>query len=248
MRVAARRALNATLLTIAVTATTAGCGVSGIRTMADTVRAETLAIPLPLDGKSASQIATMSLKDLGNATSVRYTGTGMDSGQRVTVTITVVKGVGCTGNVKLHKQGSVQLVVNVKSKTAWMKGDDTFWTAQGATGSAMNTLADNYIKVTKSSFVTEFSGFCQIGTGAATGMTTGLTKTRAFVNNRAVVKLKKTSNSETMVVTNTTTPEILQMSKPGSDGGSFTFSGFNQPATIAAPPTDQTLDGAQFGL
>jgi hypothetical protein len=248
-----RRSLNMGLLTFLVMASTTACGVpgvSGITTLAKSVTPRTLTIPLPLDGISANQIATMSLKDLKNATSVRLSGTFDDSGRHGTMTITQVKGVGCAGTIGEHGQGTIKLIL--KGKTAWLKGDDTFWRAQGAgDGATMNLLADNYIKITNRTFINQFAPLCQFAAGTANAMgskPTGLTDTRTIVNDMAAVELRDTSDSATMVVSDTATPEILGLNDPGSGGGSFTFSGFNQPATIAPPPTDQTLDGAQFGM
>jgi hypothetical protein len=244
-----RRSLNMGLLTFLVMASTTACGVSGITTLAKSVTARALTIPLPLDGMSADQIATTSLKNLGNATSVSLKGTVDDSGRTLQMNLTLVKGVGCTGTFAEKGQGSFRLIV--KGKVAWIKADATFWRAQGAgSGSTMNTLADNYIKMTKSSDVNQFAPLCEVAGKLASDRSkaTGLTPTKTIVNDQAVVELRDTTDSATMVVSDTATPEILRLNDPTSGGGSFTFSGFNQPATIATPPTDQTLDGAQFGV
>jgi hypothetical protein len=248
MRVALHRSLNAILLIFLVTATTTACGITGITAMAGSVRTRTLTIPLPLDGKSADQIAMMSLNDLGNATSVELSGTFDESGSRSQMTVTLVKGVGCAGTIEEQGQGSFRLIV--RGKVAWMKADTAFLRAQGASGSVLNTLTDNYIKVTSKSFITQFSQLCSVATNIASQSSgaTGLTQARVIMNGRAVVKLMDARDTATMVVSDSVTPELLQVNDPGPSGGSFTFSDFNKPASIAPPPTDQTLDGAQFGL
>jgi hypothetical protein len=244
-----RRSLNMGLLTVLVMASTAACGIQGITTLAKSVTATTLTIPLPLDGMSADKIAMTSLKNLGNATSVKLKGTVDDSGRSLQMNLTLVKGVGCTGTFAERGQGSFRLVV--KGKTAWVKGDDTFWRVQGAgSGATMNTLADNYIKITKSTDVNQFASLCGVAGKLASDRSkaTGMTRTKTIMNDQAVVVLKDTADKASVYVSNTTTPEILQINDPTKGGGSFTFSGFNQPVTITSPPTDQTLDGAQFGM
>jgi hypothetical protein len=244
-----RRSLTMGLLTCLVMASTTACGIQGIRTMATSVTARTLTIPLPLDGLSADQIAMKSLKNLGSATSVQLKGTVDDSGRKLLMNLTLKKGVGCTGTFSEKGQGSFRLVVI--SKTAWIKADATFWRLQGAgSGSAMNTLADNYIKMTKSAVVSQFAPLCTIAGKLASerSKATGMSRTKTMMNGEPVVVLKDEADKGSVYVTNTATPEILQISAPGKGGGSFTFSGFNQPVTIASPPVDQTLDGAQFGM
>lgn len=247
MRVAVHRSLNAILLILLVTATTTACGITGITAMAHSVKARTLTIPLPLDGKSADQIAMMSLNDLGNATSVQISGAFADSGTRTRMAVSLVKGAGCAGTVQLQGQGSVRLIVS--GKVAWMKADTTFWRTQGLPASALSTLSAKYIKVTESSLVSQFSGFCGLAAQIAqtSSGATGLTKTKMIRNNLAVVELKDTA-SDTMVVTDAAAPELLTINAPGSGGGSFTFSNFNKHTPIVAPPAGQTLDGAAFGI
>ena len=244
-----RRSLTMGLLTCLVMASTTGCGIQGIRTLAKSVTARTLTIPLPLDGMSADQIAMTSLNNLGNATSVRLKGTIDDSGRTLQMNLTLVKGVGCTGSFAEKSQGSFRLVV--KGKVAWIKADATFWRLQGAgSGSTMNTLADNYIKMTKSADVNQFAPLCGVAGKIASDRSkaTGMTRTKAMMNDQPVVVLKDKTSKGSVYVSNTATPEILQISAPGKGGGSFTFSGFNQPAAITEPPADQTLNAAQLGM
>ena len=243
-----RRSFNTGLLTLLVMASATACGVSGITTLAKSVTTRTLTIPLPLDGMSADQIATTSLKNLGNATSVRLKGTVDDSGRALQMNVTLVKGVGCTGTFAEKGQGSFLLIV--KGKTAWIKGDAAFWRAEGAgSGSAMNTLADNYIKFTKSTDVNGFAPLCGLASKMASDRSkaTGMTRTKTMMNDQPVMVLKDKTDSASVYVSNTVTPEILQIKDPAKGGGSLTFSAFNQHVTITEPPADQTLDAAQFG-
>jgi hypothetical protein len=57
-----------------------------------------------------------------------------------------------------------------------------------------------------------------------------------------------TAEKMTMIVSDTTVPEIPQIVNTGTDAGTLDFSGYNAPVTLTAPPKSRTLDAAKYGM
>src|SRR5262249_40191649 len=128
----------AAALTAALTMGLAACGTSGSSSAASSSSASTRvttsasATADPLADLSASAIITKAFADTSAASSVHFTGTGTDSGQKLSLAITVVRGKGCTGTISESKSGSFQVIY--LGKSVWVKPDATFWKNIAASG------------------------------------------------------------------------------------------------------------------
>lgn len=251
----------AAALTAALAVGLAACGTSGSSSVASnnsaTTRATTSASATanPLADKSATAIITKAFADTSGASSVHFTGTGTDSGQNLSVGITVVRGKGCTGTISESKSGSFQVVY--LGKSVWIKPDAKFWKGIAAGGSdaklGASLLSGKWLKDSagNTSGLGALVSLCSLSSlfGQATPASDQLVKgTLTTLNGQAVLPVKDVTHQGTAYVTDTANPELLRLTSTGSSSGTFSFSDFGAPATITPPPASEVVDGSKYGF
>jgi hypothetical protein len=202
-----------------------------------------------LAGMSADQIAARSVADLSATSSVRVSGTVTDSGQTISMNLSLARGEGCQGSMDLAGKGSFQIVY--KGSTVWIKPTDAFYKSVGATGAALSILSGKWLKVPSSgSGLGSLSSLCNasgLARGFAkneTGFTKGATTT---INGQPAQELIQASDSAHVYVSESANPQILHVQGPKGQGY-VDFTGYNAATTITTPPASETLDGSKYGF
>jgi hypothetical protein len=229
-----RRLLPVTVFA-AVIAGAAACGSSGSTD--------------PLAGLTAQQIATKAVAATEAAPIARVTGSGTDSGQTITVDLTLVHGKGCDGTLGEGNLGSLTLIDD--GPTTWILPDSKFYKTSGAPASVAALLAGKYLETASSnSDVASLSQLCsmskllsQFTVDAGSGKGTLTT-----VNGQSAVEINDKTGAGHAWVTDTAAPELLRIEKPGSSGGEINFTYPASAPAPAAPPASETVDGAKYGF
>jgi hypothetical protein len=254
------RSVVAAILTTALAAATAACGGSaGTADQGSTATATATptasASPAskasadPLAGLTGQRILTRAFADTESAASVRLTGVVGDSGQAVTMDLTVVAGKGCDGTLTVAKTGSFRLIYN--GTTVWILPDEAFYRSQGTTAAVLAILEGKYLKVSgKGSGLGAMAGLCSLSSLLSGFRSTpadyprgGATK----VDGQRAVRISDTGDSAYVDVSDTVNPELLRMYAPGSSGLQLDFRYAAAPA-ITGPPAGMVLDGSKYGF
>jgi hypothetical protein len=246
-------------LAAALTVGLAACGTSPSSSAAGNGSAGTRATSSasatadPLADLSAAAILAKAFADTTAASSVHITGTGTDSGHKVSIALTVVRGKGCTGTISLAKSGSLQVVV--LGKSVWIKPDDRF--LKFFTGSnaslVLSQLSGKWLKDSASdtSGPGSLVSACTVTSllGHATLATDQWVKgTRTTLNGQPVLLISDVTEQGTFYVTDTANPELLRITTTGTDVTTTGYSGYGTPATITPPPASEVVDGSKYGL
>lgn len=223
-----------TILTAAVVASAAACGSS--------------ASSDPLAGLTSKQIASQAVTGTEAASSVRIHGQTSDSGQTLSVDLTIVKGKGCQGTLSEGSVGSFKLVYT--GGTVWVLPDSQFYQANKVPAAAQAILDGKYLEVkSTTNGIGSIANLCTMSTllgqltkdaGPAKGVKTTL-------NGQPAVKITDNTGSGYAYVTDTAPPQFLQVTKPGASGGTVNFS-YGTTTTITTPPASQVIDGSKYGF
>jgi hypothetical protein len=203
----------------------------------------------PLSGLSADQIATRAIANLKTAATVRVTGDVSGSGQTYDLDLTLVRAQGCEGTMALKGTGSVKLVA--VGKEVWINPDRQFWKKVGGSNAdaVLHVLSGKYMKVKATSQLGSLSGFCGPSQLAGSfghtpaGLIKGKTTT---ISGQATLQIKDPGDSASLFVSETAKPQIVQIA--GGSEGTLTFSDYNSPVKLTAPPRRETLNGAKYGF
>jgi hypothetical protein len=244
----------------AVIATAAACGSSPASSPASAHASNGRAAninPVPAPPKSApaaksgSSIIAAAVANTEAASTVRMAGAGSDAGKGVTFDLTLVRGQGCEGTLSMSKADTFQLVY--LGQTVWMKPSDAFYASLGNNNkAALALLRGKYIKVkATNSLIGNISTLCTMSGllgGVSRSSGAGYVASASTFNGQPAIKITQPAHPGYAIVSGTDKPVLWQVSVPGSAGGTITFSDYNAPARITAPPAGQTIDGSQLGL
>jgi hypothetical protein len=204
----------------------------------------------PLAALSADQIATRALADTKSAPSLHLTGVASDSGQSLTINVTLVRGKGCAGTLSEGKSGSFKLISN--GTTVWALPDQQFYKSVGATDPAVLAILNGKYLMLKASDsgLAGMAAICSLSSlVGAFGTPFGLIKgAPTTIDGQPAVKLSESGDPDYLYVTDVAVPKLLQLNDPSSGGGIFNFS---YPATtiaITPPPASEVLDGSKYGF
>ena len=207
----------------------------------------------PLSGMPAKQVVDKAVSDLKSASSFTMAGDVNQSGEALGVNLGYVKGKGCAGTVTEGGKGSIALVVI--GSTAWIKPSDKFLesSAGSQAAAAIALLKGRYLKgSTSNSNVASLTAVCDVNQ-----MTTSFTQTGTLTKGKVttaggvqVLPITDKTKGGTMDVTDSSTPQIVQITNTTGQGGSTGQIKFDvgKQVTLTAPPASQTVDGAPFGF
>lgn len=207
----------------------------------------------PLSGMSAKQVVAKAVSDLKSASSFTMTGQINQSGGTLDVNLGFVKGKGCAGTVSRGDKGSIAIVVI--GNTAWMKPSDKFLrsTAGSQAATVIALLKGRYLKGTTSdSTVASLTTVCNVNQ-----MSKGFTKTGPLTKGKVttvggaqVLPITDKTKGGTLDVTDSATPQIVQITNNRGHGGSTGQIKFDvgKQVTLTAPPASQTVNGSSLGF
>jgi hypothetical protein len=217
----------------------------------------------PVPG-TPDQIVQQAVSDLKAATSLRINGSVVSQGTNITIDFTDVAAHGCQGTLALAAgaassgaavsgaavSGRADLI-EVNS-TVYMKLDKSFFKNLGLPTAVFSEVTGKYIKVTSTSELANFAQLCDPSTLASSfdQELTGFVKDgTSTIGGQATEAFKQPAHagSGIVYVSASATPEIVRLQGPGGEG-QVTFSNYNAPATITAPPASDVIDGSKFGL
>ena len=232
----ARYLAQITIVTAALAAGAAACGSSGSSD--------------PLAGMTSKQIAQQAVTGTEAQSSVRIAGTGSDSGQTFSIDLTLVKGKGCQGTISEGNVGSFKLVYDLS--TVWVLPDSKFYQASGVPAAAQTVLDGKYLKVkaTSGNGIGSLAQICNVSnllnqfTKDASPTAKGVNTT---VAGQPAVKITDNTGTGFAYVTDTAPPKLLQVTKPGTGGGTITFT-YGTATSITPPPASQVIDGSKYGF
>jgi len=207
----------------------------------------------PLSGMPAKKVVATAVSDLKSASSFTMTGDISQSGETLGINLGYVKGQGCAGTVSEGDKGSIDIVVI--GTTAWMKPSDKFLqsTAGSQAAAAIALLKGRYLKgSTSDSTVASLTTVCDVNQ-----MTSSFTQTGSLVKDKVtslggvqVLPITDKTKGGTMDVTDSSTPQIVEITNTTGQGGSTGDIKFDvgKQVTLTAPPASQTVDGSTFGF
>lgn len=244
----ARRTAPAAILAAALAMTASACGSSAPSASGGAAKSAG-----PLSGLSAYQIVKKAMTNTETAASVRIAGTVTNTGQSMTLDLSVVKGKGCSGSMSQSKVGSFKLVYDGSS--IWIMPDSEFWKTQGGSdAAALSVLEGKYLKLSKNDHgLGALVSLCSLSTlmssapSSSQGSDFGKV-TRTVANGQHVVKIADSTDGGYVYVSDTAKPLLTSIVAPGSSGGGLSFSYPAAPPAITAPPAGEVIDGAKYGF
>jgi hypothetical protein len=229
------RALGAALLGTALTTSLTACGASEADEFAD---------------QSVASIQAQVEKDMGSVESLTMDGSFTQNGEKTTLKLSADTDGNCVGT--LGTAGGSAKVLSLDD-ASYIKADEEFWTAQAGPQGAQiaSVLGDKWAKLPAGAG--GFDQFCdldnfldELTSDDDAKVTKGSLK--AIDGQQA---LELTSSDSEGRSTGWVSAEgkhyFLRLEKKGSDGGSFTFSDFNEPVEADKPADEDVLDMSSMG-
>lgn len=201
----------------------------------------------PLSGMDPNQITMKAFTDLKNATSVHVTGPENNSGTTYDLTATLGS-TNCQANFAQPGKGSYS-VLKVGGIT-YFSATKNWWQNHNASGQDLNTLTGKFVKVgPNSTTLNALGALCHPSqlAGPFTGNVTGMiNKGWTTVNGQKALHIGDSGDSAGIYVSDSSTPEVLRLD--GSSSLDLSFTNYNAPLNLTAPPPSQVLDGKKMGF
>lgn len=208
--------------------------------------------PDPLKNWSVTHIEATSIANAEAASSLTLSGSFKQSGGTVALNIGIKKGQGCTATTVDSKTGTMKTIVI--GKTVYLYLDKKFWTsAGGSSGAAIYAqIHGRYMKVSSASLAKSLTPLCNLQGDITGSGGTKVTVTRGKVSTLDGVRVLELKNSDgsDVYVTDSSKPEIFEMTSPaGSKDGAGTLRvHVGARFTLAAPPASDVVNGAKYGF
>lgn len=206
----------------------------------------------PLANMTGKKVATEAVTNAKAASSLTLTGAVSESGQSYTVNLGIKPGKGCAGTVGEGSKGSFKLVV--VDSTVYMQPDNRFWktTAGSQAAKAIQLFNGKYLKAPAAkSALSGVSQICDVSQLFGPDTTAGTIAKQELTTVGGVTVLPlKASDGSVAYVTDTSKPELVQITAPKSskNGSGKVMVGINSPVTLTAPPAKQVVDAAKLGM
>lgn len=246
-----KSAVVACAVALAVTACASGSG-SASRPTSTSPSAD------PLASMSTYDIANTAAQNLWSSSTVRIIWKSQDA----TATANAMQGGKCTGSVQSAGQGAEQFTLS--GSTLWIKADDQYWKAHGASALAVEMIRGKYIELAEqqvkaaakqgiayitdlceTNIATEAMHFCPGDFPNFPGTKGGI----SVIDGQQALKLTATGDPDcgsTIYVTVAASPRLIRITKPGD--GQVDFSDYGARVTVTPPPADETVNGALLGF
>ena len=195
----------------------------------------------PLARLTADQIAKKAAADLKAAASFHYHGSGKDSGQTVSISMSVTH-KGCTGWIGDGRNGGFAILAI--GKNAWIQPNDKFWEYVGFPASELSAVHGKWLEITgtgSNSLSVAFAPFCNADKLVSTlaPQLTGLVKGKTIkISGHPALQLRNGSGLESIYVSISSKPEILRI----SDNGTISFSAYGARVTLTPPPASNVIN------
>ncbi|MFI1400350.1 hypothetical protein [Streptomyces sp. NPDC020681] len=209
----------------------------------------------PFEGLTADQIADKALEATKAANSLKVTGEGKDDGKDLSLEFALSKAGDCTG--KFGYAGSGQAELLVVDKVAYMKADEAFWMGIGKqkgtpakqTAAMAEMLKGRWLKAPADE-ADDMAGICNLDALLKKldddEDTSGVTRGKpAEINGQKAITLirKNGAQTHTFYVATEGQPYFLRgVTEGGDEPGTVSFSDYNKPVAVTAPPADQIFD------
>jgi hypothetical protein len=194
----------------------------------------------PFARLTADQIAKKAVADLEKASSFHFHGSGKESGQAFSISVSVTH-QGCTGWIGDGSIGG--FAIRAIGKTAWIQPNNKFWQFAGVPASELSAVEGKWLPISESasnSVSAGFLPFCTSNTlaSAFAPQLTGLVKGKTVkISGHPALQLRNKSGRESIYVSISSKPEILRI----SDDGTLNFSAYGAHVTITAPPASDVI-------
>ena len=194
----------------------------------------------PLAGLTADQIARKAATDLKAAASFHYHGSGKDSGQTVSISMSVTH-KGCTGSIGDGRNGGFAILAI--GKTVWIQPNDKFWEYAGFPASQLSVVHGKWLEITgtgSNSLSAAFVPFCNANklVSILAPQLTGLVKGKTMkISGHPALQLRNGSGRESIYVSISGKPEILRI----SDDGTISFTAYGARVMLTPPPASDVI-------
>ena len=192
----------------------------------------------PLARLTADQIAKKAATDLKAAASFHYHGSGKDSGQTISISMSVTH-KGCTGWIGDGRHGGFAILAI--GKTVWLQPNDKFWGYVGIPASELSMVHGRWLEPAgtgSNSLSAAFAPFCNANKLVSTlaPQLTGLVKGKTIkISRHPALQLR--NGQESIYVSISSKPEILRI----SDDGTINFSAYGARVTLTPPPAADVI-------
>lgn len=208
----------------------------------------------PFEGLTANQIADKALEATKSADSLKVAGEGKDDGKDLSLEFALSKAGDCTG--KFSYTGSGQAELLVVDKVPYMKGDEAFWkeigkqkgTSAKQTTALAELLKGRWMKAPAKN-ANKMGDACNLDAllkKMDDGHTSGATKgAPAEINGQKAITLTRKEGAEThtFYIATEGQPYFLKaVTEGGDEPNTMSFSDYNKPVAVTAPPADQIFD------
>jgi hypothetical protein len=198
--------------------------------------------------ESASAIEKASTDDMKALEAVHMEGSVTQQESEIGLDLSLTTDGDCSGTVSRGDSGSAEVVT--LDGTSWFKPDEEFWRAQAgpAAEQIISTVGDNWVQLPEGD--ESFASFCdldelldQIGDDQDKTSEKGETEE---VDGREAIKLtrddEETGGTITVWVALDDPHHILKVEQAEGDSpGTFSFSEFDEDASIEAPADDEVI-------
>lgn len=211
----------------------------------------------PFAGLTADAIADKAVATTKAATAFHMNGTGKTDGEEMTVDLSVDSKGSCKGTMQSPKGGKAEMLGT--GGVSYMKGDDAFWSSTTGGEGESPEEAGAMTALLKGRWMKMPAGgeggpdaFCDLKTivkdmdeeTPRKGLTRGADAD--VEGTPAVVLTGKGTKGETTtfyVAKDAAKPYVLRVVEAGGEEpGTVTFSDYEKPVTVTAPPADQVVD------
>jgi hypothetical protein len=185
--------------------------------------------------KPPEQILTDAVTAAKGASSVRVSGSIVDSGQPIALDLKLVNGKGGTGSMTI--QGAPVSIIDV-NHTLYMNGSDAFWSKVGGGSAVVKLLHGRWLKTPASANFASLATLTSMQTLFSQLLTShGALKKGATgtVSGQSAVPVTDSAKGGTIYVAASGKPYPIQLSKAGSGGGTVRFTEYGKAVALAAP-------------
>ncbi|MFK8910914.1 hypothetical protein [Streptomyces sp. YS-3] len=228
----------------------------------------------PFAGMTPDAIAEKAVGVTKAAKTVKVAGAGVSDGQHMSLEVTVTRLGNCSGSV--HVKDGTARILKADPKAYYMQADEKFYRAMAKEDGTPKKEADAMVELLKGRWMKlpteapsksrkrhgkgsddDMGQFCVLSELVSgmdddksdrTGMTKGADTVVAGVPAVTLTKKKSDGSAVTMYVAKRGPAHLLKVAETGgTEPGTVTFSDYDKPVRITAPPGDLVMDLEKLG-